>query len=325
MNSSNNKPLSWGVLGTGGIASQFAGQLRDSDAGSLTACASRRPESAEKFAAEFGGRKSDSYDALLADDEIEAVYISFPNGLHYEWSLKALAAGKHVLCEKPIACSRKEAEEMFAAAEKADRYLVEAFMYRQHPAIVTMLETLRLGAVGEVKVIRSNFTFNREANQDDVRYQPELCGGSLMDVGCYCVNLCRAIAGAEPVETHAHAHIHDFGVDDYAVGNLKFPGGVLASFTCGMTLEADRRTVVAGSEGYLICEDPWFCDGRLTLVRGEQREEIEVPASAGRYALEADELARLVREGGEPIVTPADSIGNAAVLEQLRASARLNY
>ncbi|QDU94222.1 Gfo/Idh/MocA family protein [Lignipirellula cremea] len=319
------EPLRWGILGTGKIANRFADELRQAQAGVLAATGSRTLDSASSFAAQYGGQAHGSYEQLLADPTVEAVYISLPNALHYPWTLLALQAGKHVLCEKPMAAKASEAEEMFEAADKAGLRLAEAFMYRHHPAVGQMLRTAHEGAVGQIRLIRANFTFHRQATLEDGRYQTKLAGGSLMDVGCYCVNFSRAVAQAEPSEVHAAAHRHESGVDDYAAGVLNFNGQILASFTCGMTVESNRQTLIAGDEGYLMMPDPWQGDGSYSLFRGEEEQKFCVPSDRGRFALEADEMAHLVREGGEQIVTPADTLGNLQVLDDLRSDAGLGY
>ncbi len=250
----------------------------------------------------------------------DAVYISLPNSLHHRWTLSALEAGKHVLCEKPLAGSRREAEEMFAAAERHGRVLVEAFMYRTHPAVKRVIQLVHEGAIGEIKLIRTHFTFNREARADDCRYQADLAGGSLMDVGCYCINLARALTGREPDAMEAITHRHSLGVDDYAAGMLKF-GDVLCVFTCGMTVENDRTTYVGGSSGYLEIDTPWFADGNITVVQGgdsPSRDQIIEPATQGLYALEADAFAGCVLDGDAPWITREDTLGNLTVLDQLR-------
>ena len=165
------QPLNWGILGTGMIARKFAAELKDTSSGTLVASGSRRQETADAFAVEHGGRGVTGYAALLDDSEVDAVYNSLPNGLHAEWSIKAMEAGKHVLCEKPMACNAAEAESMFDAAERTGQLLVEAFMYRTLPAVKTLIEMVQGGALGQVKLIRSNFSFAREALVSDARYQ----------------------------------------------------------------------------------------------------------------------------------------------------------
>lgn len=310
--------LRWGILGTGVIAGKFAGQLDQAGRAVLAAVGSRRQASADKFAKQHGGTALGSYEALLGRDEVDAVYISLPNGMHCEWTIRALEAGKHVLCEKPLASNSAEAAEMFAAAEKTSRILVEAFMYRSQPAVRQAIQLVREGAIGEVRLIRSNFTFCRNARPEDGRYQPNMAGGSLMDVGCYCINFARALAGAEPTSVHAVAHLHELGVDDYAAGTLDFNGNVLATFTSGMTVFSDWRTTVGGSTGYVAIDNPWFSDGKFRVVRGGKSEAIEAPADQGAYALEVDHFAATVQDGSGPVITKDDSLGNMRVLDQLR-------
>lgn len=318
-------PLAWGILGTGNIARKFAAQLPETPQGKLVAVGSRSADSAQQFVDEFAGKPHAGYDRLLDDPNVEAVYVSLPNALHREWTIRSLEAGKHVLCEKPLAVTAAEGEEMFAAAERHGRVLVEAFMYRCHPVVAELIETVRSGAVGQLKMIRTHFTFNRPHPADDVRYQPRLAGGSLMDVGCYCINLARALAASEPTAVHAVAHLHPSGVDDYAAGTLDFDGRVLAAFTCGMTVEADRTTYVCGSEGYLAIDTPWFSDGTFTLVRGQERQTIRAEAPMSPYALEAETFARAVHDGAAPWITKDDTLGNLRVLDDLRPQIRLPF
>lgn len=316
--------LRWGILGTGGIAHKFAQQMPFSERGQLVAVGSRSLESAQHFATEFKVQPVASYDALLENDKVEAVYISLPNSLHHPWTLKALAAGKHVLCEKPLAASAQQAAEMFAAAEKAGQYLMEAFMYRCNPTVQKLLQMVHQGAVGELKVIRSHFTFNRTDMDDDVRYQPLLAGGSIMDVGCYCINLSRALTNREPTDVQAIVHRHATGVDDYAAGVLDFGGEVLASFSCGMTLCNDLTTYVGGSEAYLAIDTPWFSKGEIVRVSGSlatgfTSETIKVSTTENQHALLADNMAAVVCDEAAPCITKTDSIGNMRVLDALRA------
>ncbi len=317
--------LRWGILGTGNIARKFASQLPGSNRGELVAVGSRNEESAIAFANEFGGAPRSPYEGVLADVKVDAIYISLPNSMHADWSIKALEAGKHVLCEKPIASNAADAQRMFQTAERTGKRLVEAFMYRSHPAVQRFIAMAREGAIGDLRLIRSNFTFQREASTEDVRYQTELAGGSIMDVGCYCVNFARAIAGNEPNSATAAAHLHESGVDEYAAGLLQFPDDIFCTFTSGMTTTSDLHTVVAGSGGYMRIDTPWFTNGKFTIVRGDKTETVELDPATNYYAMEADAFADHVLDGAKPSITSADSIGNMKVLDQLRASAGLSY
>ncbi|MEW6305098.1 MAG: Gfo/Idh/MocA family oxidoreductase [Verrucomicrobiota bacterium] len=315
--------LNWGILGTGVIAKKFAEQLPLTTGGKLVAVGSRSIESAKTFAAQFGLRTFGSYESVLANPEVEAVYVSLPNHMHCLWTINALRDGKHVLCEKPMASNEFEAIDMFEAAARAKRVLIEAFMYRCHPAIRRILAMVSEGAIGEVRLIRTNFTFNRPVQEADTRYQPAMAGGSLMDVGCYCLNFARAIVGKEPTRVHAFAHLHPSGVDEYAAGTLDFGGKTLASFTCGMTVDADRITTIGGSEGFLQIDFPWLGPGTFHLTRNGKVDEFELPPARGLYAIEADAFAAVVHGQAEPWITPADTLGNMKLLDVLREQAEI--
>ena len=316
MTESHRAPLRWGILGTGGIARKFATQIQPVSHANLVGVGSRTRVAAEAFATEFGGRPYESYEQLLADDQVEALYISLPNSMHCEWTLKALAAGKHVLCEKPL-------EQMFATAHQHQRLLVEAFMYRCHPAVEKFLELAHGGAVGEIRLIRSHFTYNRPPNRADVRYQADLAGGALMDVGCYPLNFMRALAGSEPTAMHAVAHKFETGVDSYTAGCLQFGEGPLGAFTCGMCVTSDRTTFVGGSEGYMAIDMPWMSEGTFRVVRGTEQEDFRLGQLADLYAIEADRFAAAIRGEIEPFITQADTLGNMRVLDHLRGLCEL--
>jgi len=313
--------LRWGVLGTGMIAKKLAGQLPETNRAELAAVGSRTAESAERFSAEFGGVAVGSYEELLACDDVDAVYISLPNGLHRDWTIRALEAGKHVLCEKPLARVHDEAVAMFDAAERCDQTLIEAFMYRCQPVIDEVILKVREGVIGELRLIRSDFTFDRAVTPGEARYDIEQAGGSLMDVGCYCTNLVRAIAGSEPESVHAVAHLHESGVDDWAAGTLTFPDGILATFTSGMRVVSANNTFLCGSTGYIELPFPWLGDGRYEIVGKNGRESFQVASPLPHYALEAERFAEVVQDGAAPWISREDTLGNLRVLDDLRKSA----
>ena len=311
-------PLRWGILGTGMIAGRFAADLPLSQRGILTAVASRSLESATAFTKLHGGSPVAGYDALLSRDDVDAVYISLPNTLHHEWTLAALDAGKHVLCEKPMALSEAEAVEMFDRAEATNRLLIEAFMYRAHPQTRLLREIIADGAIGEIRLIRTNFTFHREASTTDARFQPGPGGGGIMDVGCYCVDFTRTLLSQEPDRVQSLLHRHEFGVDDYAAGLLGFPGGQLATFTCGMTVVSDQTAHIAGTEGRIEIVRFWQGKEGFSLIDPQGREKkYEVEEERPIYAIEADAFAEVV--GGAPNWNDrANTLGNLRVLEILR-------
>lgn len=327
--------LRWAVLGTGQIARKFAADLSASRTGRLTVVASRSAESSQAFlenllAGQPDHRRSPpaavaGYEAALAREDVDAVYIALPNILHREWTLAALAAGKHVLCEKPLALSADEAREMFAASRKADRLLMEAFMYRAHPQTQLLREVLDSGRLGEIRLARANFTFSRPVLPGDARYRPDAGGGSLMDVGCYCIDFLRLVTGEEPSEVHAVRHRHESGTDDYAAGTLTFPGGALATFTCGMTVASDPTSHIAGTAGRIEIPRFWF--GRegfrfLEPVPGQPGEwtgvthriEEDLPPL---YAIEADSFHDVLH-GSPNWNAPENTIANLEILDRIR-------
>lgn len=309
----------WGILGTGRIAAKFAAELPASHTGRLVATASRTAESTAAFARAHGGEAVTGYEALLRRDDLDAIYLSLPNTLHREWTLAALDAGKHVLCEKPMALDVAEAREMFRRSAQRGRVLIEAFMYRAHPQTKLLFDTVASGAIGELRLIRANFTFSREASPEDARFQAGPGGGSLMDVGCYCVDFARTLCGGEPDRVECLAHRHEFGVDDYAAGLLGFPGGALATFTCGMTVLSDQTAHLAGTEGRIEITRFWHGLEGFSLVSPKGVvEPFTVRERRPLYAVEADAFAEVVAGGGN-WNPPENTLGNLRVLEELRA------
>ena len=315
----------WGILGTGMIARKFAEELNSSHPGSLAWVGSRRPESAQSFAEDFTISGCGTYDEVLQDASVDFIYIALPNGMHHEWSIKAMEAGKHVLCEKPIAANHREAREMFAVAEQTQRTLVEAFMYRTHPVIEQIIEQVRSGEIGEVRLMRANFSFARDVDPSDARYHPGQAGGSLMDVGCYCVNFCRAITGQPPSDVTAMAHIHATGVDDYAAGVMKFGETTLATFTCGMTVKNDWSTFIAGTAGQIRIDNPWFPDGKYTITRPQGVKQMEYKTEMGPYSREAVAFSNAVSGVNPPWISPEDTLGNMETLDLLRHKAGIQF
>lgn len=313
----------WGILGTGRIAAKFATELPFSRTGRLVATASRSMDSAVGFARIHGGDPLAGYESILLREDVDAIYISLPNALHREWTLAALDAGKHVLCEKPMALDVAEAREMFDRAATKGFLLMEAFMYRSHPGTRRLFETVASGSIGEVRLIRANFTFSREATREDARFQSGPGGGSLMDVGCYCVDFARTLSGGEPDRVECIAHRHETGVDDYAAGLLGFPSGTLATFTCGMTVLSDQCAHIAGTEGRIEIPRFWQAKEGFTLVSPKGATKIiQIPEERPLYAVEADAFAEVV-SGAVNWNPPQNTLGNLHVLEKLREKAGL--
>lgn len=329
-----NKKLRWGILGTGNIARQFCQGVAGAERCVLAAVGSRSVGSARSFAAEHRiPTAHPGYQALVADAEVDAVYVALPNTLHLQWTLAALEAGKHVLCEKPLALSAAQAEQMFDAASSQGLLLMEGFMYRCHPLIRQALERVASGAVGQVRLVRTSFCYAARSVEHNIRFAPELGGGALLDVGCYCVDFSRLVAGAEPSSVQLVSQRHASGVDRAVAGLMEFPGGVLAQFSCAMDVQADNAAQICGDQGHLVLPVPWkpgavgaqYTIRRQTPPRmdggGSAPEPVTRQVDAGKplYALEADDFAAAVLDGATPAMSPQDSLGTARALDRLRA------
>lgn len=316
--------LRWGLLSTARINRALIPALRGSRRNLLTAVASRSQETANAYAKEWGiPRALGSYQALIEDPDIEVIYNPLPNSLHAEWTIKALRAGKHVLCEKPLALSVSQVDEMSAAAQESGCVLAEAFMYRHHPQTLKAQELVNSGALGALHLIRGAFTFTltREGNY---RFLKEMGGGSLWDVGCYPVNYVRTLVGTEPLEVFGWQVTGPGGCDETFVGQMRFPGDILAQFDSGFRSPFRVEMEVVGSEATLHIPNP-FKPGRhetLLLQRGNRREKIAVRSRGALYSGEVEDLADAILLGKAPRVSLADSRGNVAALTALLESAQ---
>jgi predicted dehydrogenase len=336
--------LRWGVLGTGNIARQFATGVRGCRRGVLAAVGSRSVESARDFAGKFDvPAAAGSYDELVRRDDVDAIYVSLPNNLHHEWTIRSLEAGKHVLCEKPLAVSADEAREMFDASRRARRLLIEAYMYRAHPQTAAVMQQVRSGAIGELRHVRTNFSFKVARTAGNIRFDPALAGGALMDVGGYCLSFSMLVAGAPPSVVHAIGRRHPAGVDEQTSVLMQFPAGLTASFTVGMAMQADNTAMISGSDGYLEIAWPWKpVAGRSGYVIARQipprqdaagrpvpasapREAVEVPVDQDLYGIEADAFAACVFDGVAPFVSEAESVEYARLLQSIRRQVGLDY
>jgi predicted dehydrogenase len=310
----------WGILGTAGIADALIGGVREAGAGSVVAVASRDLDRARRWAEARGVPCAfGSYDELLRSEEIDVVYNPLPNSLHAEWTIRALESGRRVLCEKPLTVDLAQAQQ--AASKRMRQPVAEAFMYRFHPIYDTILGAIGVGQIGRVTTIYSQFTFPL----DDWTQNPasaKLGGGALRDVGCYCVNVSRLIAGREP--RRAAAMRRGAAVDHTLVGMLEFPNGVLAHFECGIESHERHRLEIGGTEGAIFVERPWFPgegEASFILRRGQTEEIVRTPGGNG-YALEAADFAQAWRTGWPPRWTVDDAVANMAVVDALLASAR---
>jgi xylose dehydrogenase (NAD/NADP) len=300
-------------MGTGNIARQFAQGVSASERGTLAVVGSRQLASAESFAAANGVASAvGSYQELIQREDVDAIYVSLPNSMHKEWTVKSLTAGKHVLCEKPFALDAAEAEEMFAAAVKHDRVLVEAFMYRSHPLTHAVRKAIADGTIGSINLIRTSF--------------------------CYrTTSFARMIAGAEPSSVYAAGQKHETGVDIRVAGTLVFPNGILSTFNCAMDTQADNIAMICGSEGWIEVPVPWKPSkskaiytiargtpprmdtvGKVSSPTAPPRQTFEVDAGGELYGLEADDFAATVLDGRPPVVSRHDTLGNMRVIDEMR-------
>ena len=304
----------WGILGPGSIASRFMRRAREAASSEVVAVGSRTPERAAAFAATYGiARAHDSYEALLDDPEVDAVYIGLPNSLHHPWTMRALAAGKHVLCEKPYSRHPAEVIEAFDLAAGARRVLMEAFMWRHTPQARRFVELLP--EVGALQAIRATFSFRMDGLAD-VRLMTDLDGGSLMDVGCYSVSGARLVAGAEPVRVLGEQTLAPSGVDMTFAGLLRFPGGVIATIGSGFTSD-DASLEAVGDAGILVMRSPWQGQARA-LWLGDR----EIPVTpVDPYPLELQNMSAAILGEGEPLLGRADALGQARAIAALYESA----
>jgi predicted dehydrogenase len=286
----------------------------------FVAVASRDQAHADAYAREHGiPRAHGSYEALLADPDVEAVYISLPNSLHCEWSIRALDAGKHVLCEKPLSRRAAEVEAVFDTAEAVDRFCMEGFMWRHNPQTRKLTELIEDGAIGEVRLVRAAFSFAL-TDLGNVRMRAELEGGALMDVGCYTVSGSRLLGG-EPTRVTAQQITGPSGVDVRFAATLSFPGDVLAQFHVGFDLPERSELEAIGSDGSITVSDPWHCvKPGLQVRRGEEVELVEIEPESS-YKLELENLSRAIRGEDSPLLGRADAVGQARTIEALYRAA----
>ena len=329
------KRLNWGVLAAGKIAGRFAKGLNATEEATALAVGSRSLEKAQAFAKEHDIPKAyGSYEELLADAEVDAVYIATPNSLHAEWAMKTARAGKHILCEKPVTVNAPELEKVLAVVKECDVFFMEAFMYRCHPQWKRLQEVIDAGTVGEVRVLYSTFAYNMGVDEKalaNIRLSNPAAGGALMDVGCYCVSFSRLVAGEEPVACKAVGHIGEgTRVDHQTTGVLGFPSGVAASFACATQCGVPATARVYGSKGSVTVTTPWFpADDNATLVvnAGGTTETIEVKHGRDLYGNEALTVAEHLdaRQAPRPAMSWDDSRGQMRTLDALRQSMGLKF
>ena len=310
-----------GLLSTADINRKVIPGAQASEKVDLIAVASRDQARADEYAETWEiERAYGSYEGLLADPDVDAVYISLPNNLHREWSIRSLEAGKHVICEKPFSKRSEDVAAAFDAAERAGRLLTEAFMYRHNPQTARLAELVRDGAIGELRVVRTAFSYSLY-DTDNIRLRTDVDGGSLMDVGCYCVSGSRLLGG-EPDSVFGQAFIGPSGTDWVFTGVLRFPGDVLALFDCGTCLPERDELEAIGSEGSLFLDDPWHCNVPVIELRGldgsVERIELEPVDS---YQLELENLADAIAGTSPLLLARDDAVAQARTIEALFRSA----
>lgn len=325
--------LRWGVLGAAGIArAQVIPAIQGSANGRVVAVASRDPRRGRDYAGALGiERVVAGYDELLADPDVDAVYIPLPNSLHAEWSVRAAEAGKAVLCEKPLAMSAAEASEVVDACARRATPLMEGFMYRFHPQNRRVLELIAEGAIGEVREVQAHLSVGiMEADPANVRFQPALGGGALLDMGCYAVNVVRRVFGQEPTRVSAFSDIHgQYGVDVATSAVLEFPGGKMGLASCSFVAGGQGRYSVIGTDGVIEVPraiipgmDTRVAEGLVVVVDADGRRREEAFDPVDQYRLMAEGFAEAVLSGSPVPFPPQDAVLNMRVLDAAARSAR---
>jgi D-xylose 1-dehydrogenase (NADP+, D-xylono-1,5-lactone-forming) len=312
--------VSWGFLSTANINDKLLAGAAESDRADVIAVASRDAARAEAYARERGiERAYGSYEELLADPEVEAVYISLPNSLHVEWSIRALEVGKHVLCEKPLSRRAADVERAFDVAEESGRLLMEAFMYRHNPQTARLKELAEGGVIGRLRLVRAAFSFPL-TDGENVRLNSSLDGGGLMDVGCYCVSGTRLLGG-EPERVYGEQVLGESGVDELFAGTMRLPGDVLAQFDAGLVLPVRDELEAIGEDGSLFLDDPWHCKRPVIELRTAGGVEEIAVEPADSYRLQLENMSDAIRGEAEPLLGREDAVGQARTIEALYRSA----
>jgi predicted dehydrogenase len=320
-----DRVVNWGILSSARIArNALVPAIEAAENARLVCLGTPRADRVKEIAENFQVRVLPSYEAVLDDPSVAVVYNPLPNGMHAEWTIRALAAGKHVLCEKPFSVYPEESERMIAAAQQADRRLMEAFMYRFHPQMALAKETVESGRLGALRLIRANFTFNLPANPENPRFQREQGPGALMDVGCYCVNATRFLSGGPPVAVAAWATWDEASGGDMTTAGLLEYEGHAGLFDCSFAAAGRSGIEVVGSEGRMEIPRPWLPGVDPAVVRVWDADGLEELATEGvnQYQLMVEHFSDCVLNGQTPAMPPEDALENVRVLEAARRSAR---
>lgn len=314
----------WGLLSTAAINTKVLAGARASDRVEVVAVASRDPGRADAYARENGiARAHGSYEALLADEAVEAVYVPLPNSMHAEWTRRALEAGKHVLVEKPFGRRAHEVAEVTALAAGRGLVVAEGFMWRHHPQAAQALQMIRDGAIGRLLLVRAAFSFGLEGlrGAGDTRFDAALDGGGLMDVGCYCVSAIRLMSGEEPERVHAERLAGPTGVDLVLAATLRMPSGAIGQFDCGFLSRHRDELEIVGEEGSLFLDDPWHCREPVIELRGDGPPERIALERVDPYRRELEDVSDAIRGLRSLRGAAADAVAQARVLEALHEAA----
>jgi len=332
--------VKWGILSAGNISGTFAEALKEAESSELYAVAARDSGDAEAFAGKHGGAKSyEGYEALLADSEVEAVYIGTLHPFHLEWVTKAVQAGKHVLCEKPITMNLREAKRAQQVAKDKSCLLREAFMYRHHPQTQKVVDLVESGVIGKVRMIEANFCYHSDLGPESRLIARELGGGAVLDIGCYGMSFCRLVAGraqdrlfAEPIELRAVGHLDPQAKTDmWTTAIMRFEGDIVAKASAALRVNTPKGAFVYGEKGCITVMDPWHCEGEIRLeLEGSDAPEI-IPADRSRhlYAYEIESFTGEMRGQAigakEVAMRYDDSLGNMKALDWWRGEIGLAY
>lgn len=332
--------VKWGILSAGNISGTFAEALQDAEGSELYAVAAREGGDAKAFAAEHGAAQSyEGYEALLADPEVDAVYIGTLHPIHLEWIMKSVQAGKHVLCEKPITMNLREAKQAKKVADEKRCLLREAFMYRHHPQTQKVVDLVESGAIGKVRMIEANFCYHSDMGPESRIFAKELGGGAILDIGCYGMSFCRLIAGrahdrifAEPIELYASGHLDpQVKTDSWTTALMRFEGDIVAKASAALRVNMPKGAFIYGETGRISVIDPWHCKGELRIERDGSDEVEVIPADSSKhlYAYQVESFTRELQ--GQPIGAKEvamrydDTLGNMKALDRWRAEIGLSY
>jgi predicted dehydrogenase len=339
-----NGKVNWGIIGPGKIARAFAAGLLHSNTGELVAIATRNPTRPELRRQFPGTRIHHGYEALLIDPEVEAVYIATPHPSHAHWAIACAKAGKHVLCEKPMGLNEQQVQSIFDVAQKTNTFMGEALMYRAHPQTNHMLDLLKAGIIGDIRIIKSSFGYALPHNTASHRvFAPTEAGGGIMDVGVYPISMARLIAGipegkpyAEPIDVLGVAHLGETGVDEWASAVLKFSSGIVAEVSCSVSVQQDNILRIYGTTGRMEIADFWFATGQeggqanIEVYYNDGSRRTEAFEEMGwLYSFEADAVGHCIQNQQQHFSTPApdwlDTLGSIRVLDKWRDNVGLEF